>query len=69
MNDQGMKKEQIFEILKKAAESTNKQNLISIIKYLENNLYNAKTFKSGDKTKLKLPFCWNCKTNKCDNHK
>ena len=64
-------KKYIFETLKKCAQQTNQKDLISIIKFLEDQLLNEKvvTYNKDEKIKINLPFCWNCVANNCTSHK
>jgi hypothetical protein len=64
-------KKYIFEILKKCAQQTNQKDLISVIKFLENQLLSEEvvSYNEDEKIKINLPFCWNCVANNCTSHK
>lgn len=63
---------QVISVLKKMINQVNKPGLLSVINFLENQLVNnniSSVMESrGDGIKIKLPFCWNCKTKSCNLH-
>lgn len=62
----------VIATLKKMADRVNKPDLISVINFLENQLVNSNLDNvvqcKDNNIKIRLPFCWNCKTKTCNQH-
>lgn len=62
----------VISVLKKMADQVNKPSLLSVINFLENQLVNSNVENIVDcknnNIKIRLPFCWNCKTKTCNLH-
>lgn len=62
----------VIAALKKMVDRVNKPGLISVINFLENQLVNSNLENvvqcKDNNIKIRLPFCWNCKTKTCNQH-
>ena len=62
----------VIATLKKMADRVNKPDLISVINCLENQLVSSNlenvVRRQDNGIKIRLPFCWNCKTKSCSQH-
>ena len=62
----------VIAVLKKMVNQVNKPGLLSVINFLENQLVSNSVENIVDckdnNIKIRLPFCWNCKTKTCNLH-
>lgn len=63
----------VIGVLKKMVNQVNKPGLISVINFLENQLVNNDAEnvieRKDNNVRIRLPFCWNCKTKTCNLHR
>lgn len=67
---QAMSSPGVFSILKQCANQSNQPDLLHLIDFLKNKLSGEEiqSVQDNNKTQIQIPFCWNCKLNKCQTH-